>query len=162
MQLCDTLSFMLCTKNVMHNACKKYSSCLYYSVNALARLVSKIADEEFASTGLAPSHAFLVMTVNERPGIQPGEIADMMQLAPSTVTRFIDKMADQGLLLRTIDGKNVYILPTQQGKKIDTLLRSAQARLTERLEHTVGMTAIGDLTSGLWHATQAFAVELHS
>lgn len=143
----------------MHSACQQYSSCLFYSVNALSRLVSKIADEEFAETGLVPSHAMLVMVVNDRPGIQPSELAGIMQLAPSTVTRFVDKMAYQGLVLRTIDGKNSYLLPTQAGKKMDAELRMAQDRLTTRLKEILGDTAVKELTCHLWQATQAFAQE---
>ena len=68
---------------------KDYCQCLYYSANALAREIGKIADEEFAPTGLAPSQAFMMMTVIEKPGIQPMEISHIMMLAPSTITRFI-------------------------------------------------------------------------
>ncbi len=143
----------------MHAACKQYSSCLFYSVNALTRLVSRIADEEFAETGLAPSHAMLVIMVNDRPGIQPSELAGMMQLAPSTVTRFVDKMEQQGLVLRTVDGKHSYLLPTQAGKKIDADLRLAQSRLNGRLQEILGAEVIKELTATLWQATQSFALE---
>ncbi len=143
----------------MHAACKQYSSCLFYSVNALTRLVSRIADEEFAETGLASSHAMLVIMVNDRPGIQPSELAGMMQLAPSTVTRFVDKMEQQGLVLRTVDGKHSYLLPTQAGKKIDADLRLAQSRLNGRLQEILGAEVIKELTATLWQATQSFALE---
>ena len=52
----------------------KYCGCLYYSANALSRIMTKMADEEFASAGLSSSYAFLLMTVNHKPGIQPKEI----------------------------------------------------------------------------------------
>jgi len=44
-------------------------TCLHYSVNASARVITKIAEEEFAPTGLAPSYTFLLMTVNWNPGV---------------------------------------------------------------------------------------------
>ena len=76
----------------MEKTKSKYCGCLYYSVNALSRVMTKIADEEFGVTGLSSSYAFLLMTVNEKPGIQPKEISQHMQLTPSTVTRLVEKM----------------------------------------------------------------------
>ena len=70
----------------------KYCTCLYYSANALSRIMTKISDDEFAITGLSSSYAFLLMIVNENPGVQPTEISHQMQLTPSTVTRLIEKM----------------------------------------------------------------------
>ncbi|MBK8875932.1 MAG: MarR family transcriptional regulator [Bacteroidetes bacterium] len=76
----------------------KYCGCLYYSVNALSRLMTKIADEEFAVTGLSSSYAFLLMTVNNKPGIQPKEIGEQMQLTASTITRLIAKMEQKKII----------------------------------------------------------------
>ena len=66
-----------------------YCNCLYYSANALSRLMTRMADEEFALAGVSSSYAFLLMTVNGQPGIQPKEISQKRQLTPSTVTRFL-------------------------------------------------------------------------
>lgn len=73
-----------------------YCRCLYFSANALARAVTRIAEEEYAAVGLAPSHAFILMTVNKQPGITAGEVADIMLLDPSTVTRLVEKLEKQG------------------------------------------------------------------
>lgn len=43
----------------------KYCNCLYFSSNALARMMTKMADEEFKSSGVSTSYAFLLITVNE-------------------------------------------------------------------------------------------------
>jgi hypothetical protein len=42
----------------------KYCGCLYFSANALARAITRIAEEKFALIGLSPSHAFLVILTN--------------------------------------------------------------------------------------------------
>ena len=60
--------------------------CLYYSANALARNMTKLADEEFAVTGLSSSYAFFTYDGLFKTGIQPKEISHHMQLTPSTVT----------------------------------------------------------------------------
>ena len=61
----------------------KYCSCLYFTANALARKVEKLAIESWRKIDLAPSHAYLLNLVLEEPGIQPGMIAEQLQLTPA-------------------------------------------------------------------------------
>lgn len=70
-------------KSILHN-------CLYFTSNSLSRVITRMAEEEFRRTGLSPSHAFLMMLVNDNPGIGQKELREQLHLAPSTVTRFID------------------------------------------------------------------------
>ena len=79
-----------------------YCRCLFYAANALARTITRLAEEAFAPTGLAPSPAFVLMTVHRQPGVQPSEIAAIMMLSPSTVTRLVEKLEAKGLLLRKL------------------------------------------------------------
>ena len=77
---------------------ERYCGCLYYSANALSRMMTKMADEAFAKTGLAPSYAFMLMSINHKPGIHPKELSEHMQLTPSTVTRLLEKLEAKNLL----------------------------------------------------------------
>ncbi len=74
-----TLSMMGTVPNAKGD---RYCNCLYYSANALARTITRMAEEEFGVTGLAPSYAFILMAVNENPGIQPKEVSGIMHLTP--------------------------------------------------------------------------------
>lgn len=78
-----------------------------------------MAEEEFAVTGLAPSQAFLLMAVNDKPGIQPKEISAQMQLTASTVTRLIEKMEQRRFLERKFIGKFTKVYPTLKSRKLD-------------------------------------------
>ena len=73
------------SKSILHN-------CLYFTANSLSRVITRMADDEFRRTGLSPSHAFLMMLVNDNPGIGQKELCEQLHLAPSTVTRFIDAL----------------------------------------------------------------------
>ena len=97
---------------------KQYCTCLYYSANALSRKLTKMAEDAFASTGLAPSYAFLMMSINKQPGLHPKELSEIMMLMPSTVTRLIEKLELKGLAERKYEGKYTYVLPTKNGKKL--------------------------------------------
>lgn len=122
----------------MDKACSKYSGCLYYSTNALARIMTKIADDIFASTGLSSSYAFLIMTVNSRPGIQPSDISKEMQLTPSTVTRLIEKMEFRGLLKRKQLGRATEVYPTDEAIQLNFKIKKAWAELNKRYSDILG------------------------
>lgn len=122
----------------MSDTKKILSGCLYFSTNSLARLITKLADEEFRVTGLSPAHAFVMMVVNEKPGILPGEISNRLQIAPSTVTRFIDQLEKKGLLKRESEGKAVKIFPLQEGMELQESIDSAWKALHGRYTNTLG------------------------
>lgn len=81
--------FVVCTSDERHprdmdELDHPHPHCLFFSTNALARALTRVVEDAFAPTGLAPSSAFTMMTVKRRPGIQPSEIATIMRLSPST------------------------------------------------------------------------------
>jgi DNA-binding MarR family transcriptional regulator len=76
----------------MKKTSSKYAQCLYFTSQALARKVDRLASQTWKSVNLAPSHAYLLMDVLDEPGIQPGMLAKQLQLQPSTITRFIEKL----------------------------------------------------------------------
>jgi DNA-binding MarR family transcriptional regulator len=116
-----------------------YCRCLFYAANALARNLTRISEEAFAPTGLAPSLAFVLMTVNRQPGIQPSEVAQVMRLSPSTVTRLVEKLEAKGLLRREAQGKSILIHPTAVGSGLQPALQEAWQRT-----HTVYSGALGE------------------
>jgi len=128
----------------------KYCNCLYHSVNALSRVVTNVADEEFAKTGLTSSYAFLLMTVNEKPGIQPTEISMHLQLKPSTITRLIEKMENKGLLQRNYCGRCTEVHPTEEGKKMQAKIKKAWKGLYERLSEVLGKERVDELTVNIY------------
>jgi len=117
----------------------------------------RLAEEEFSITGLSPSHAFILMTVNERPGIAPSELAEMLHLAPSTVTRFIDTLEYKGLLSRQFLGKTSQIFATESGLMLQTHLKSAWEKLYQRLSDILGQEFSEQLMHLINEANQKLA-----
>ncbi|MBI4911771.1 MAG: MarR family transcriptional regulator [Acidobacteria bacterium] len=132
-----------------------YCRCLFYSANALARGVTRLAEEAFAPSGLAPSLAFVLMSVNRHPGIQPKELARIMMLHPSTVTRLLEKLEGRGLLRRRSEGKAVFVHPSAAGKKVYPALQAAWRHTYARYVRVLGESVARDLTEGTYSAAVA-------
>ncbi len=91
---------------------------LYYTTTAFSREIASIAEIAFADLGLTPSDAYLIMCVNEKPNIQPTEISDKILLAPSTITRMIEKLEKRSIVTRSTEGKYTFVAATVKGKEI--------------------------------------------
>jgi DNA-binding MarR family transcriptional regulator len=102
----------------MKTSDSKYYKCLYFSSNALARKMEKLAQQSWAAVDLSPSHAYLLMIVLEGYGVQPSTLAGQLQLQPSTVTRLIEKLEEKKLVVRIAEGKTTNVYPTSKAKEL--------------------------------------------
>ncbi|THB80225.1 MAG: MarR family transcriptional regulator [Desulfobacteraceae bacterium] len=121
--------------------------CLYFTANSLSRVITKMAEQEFMGTGLSPSHAFLIMLVNDHPGILQKELCEKLNLAPSTVTRFIDTLAYRGFLTRQTKGKSTMVFPTKEGEALQDSIYKAWKSLHTRYAKVLGLEEGDDLTA---------------
>jgi MarR family transcriptional regulator, organic hydroperoxide resistance regulator len=119
-----------------------YQSCLYFTVNRLARLLSKLADDIFKPTGLSPAHAFALMQINRNPQMNQCQLAKTLALAPSTLTRFVDQLEHKGLVTRHLEGKQSLLVSTPKGKGLQKSMEQAWHKLhmvyTETLGEKIG------------------------
>ncbi|NVO11407.1 MAG: winged helix-turn-helix transcriptional regulator [Bacteroidales bacterium] len=127
-----------------------YCKCLYYSANALARIITRIAEEEFAAVNLAPSYAFMVMTINKRPGLLAGELSDIMMLTPSTVTRLLEKLESQQLVKRHMEGRVTMIYPTPKSVEINQEIQAAWLKLYKRYTDILGEEFAHQMTEDIF------------
>ncbi len=121
------------------NECHDLNTCLYFATSKLARAFSKLADEAFAKTGLSPSHAVILYTINKRKKMPQKDLGELLNLTPSTVTRLIDKLQMRGYVEKESDGKAVCLMCTEKGlaeqetitEAWNTLHQSYDAYLTD-------------------------------
>ncbi|EST12612.1 MarR family winged helix-turn-helix transcriptional regulator [Sporolactobacillus laevolacticus] len=123
--------------------------CLYFTTNRLSRVITKMADEEFATTGFSPMYGYLLLLVIRDPGSTQKKLADQLDIAPSTLTRFIEKLEGKGLVNRTAQGKSVLVYPTENGKALEEEIRMASKRLHNRYEQILGKETAGFLSKEL-------------
>jgi len=107
------------------STCNQLNSCLFFSAGKLARVIGKTADDAFRITGLSPSHAFLLHIVNQNSGIHQKIIGEMLHMTPSTITRFVEKLENKGLVTRKVEGKNAHLFTTEKGKQLQSVIITA-------------------------------------
>lgn len=135
-----------------------FSGCLYYSANALARVMNEMAEEAFKPVGLPPSYCFLLMIANKEPGISSGDAATVMQLKPSTITRLVDKMVEQSYLDRQYRGKQSFIYPTQKAKDINDLIKGCWKNMFSKYADKLGDAYARMITANLFEVTKKLGI----
>jgi MarR family transcriptional regulator, organic hydroperoxide resistance regulator len=121
-------------------------NCLFFTANRLSRAITKMAEEEFAVTGLTPMYGYLIRLVNGVPGISQKELSEKLSITASTLTRFIDKLESKKLVERKVNGKTVLVYPTPKGKELEETIRRASKNLQLRYQAILG-TDIADQMS---------------
>ena len=132
----------------------KFCNCLYFSANALARNLTRMAEEQFLSTGLAPSYAFSLMVINEQPGVAPKEVARQLHMKPSTITRFLDKLVQKGLIYKEQAGKSISLYPTDEGLGMQENLASNWKKLHGSYSEVLGVQAANGMAKVIYDANQ--------
>lgn len=107
-------------------------------INTFSREVSSFYDEKFKVTGLATSYAELLILVKESENISQKQIAISMNLAPSTITRFIAKLGKKGLIRKERRGKEIFIELPEKGKKLTGELEQIYNQAEEELQEILG------------------------
>ena len=123
--------------------------CLYFTSNTMNRLINKMTEEAFSPTKLAPSYAFLMMVVINRESVAIGKLADILKLAPSTVTRFVDKLVSLGYIRKEKEGKNITIVVTSKGKELFPEIMESWDRLYKTYCEVLGKEFAVKLTADM-------------
>lgn len=128
--------------------------CLYFTANTLSRKINQLAEEAFATTGLAPSYAYLVMLVADHPGSNQQELCKKMQVQPSTMVRFVEKLVQQEYVTKEQAGRITYIHPTPKAKKFRPKFNKALDELYTRYTAILGEKFAVALTADMFKANK--------
>ena len=127
----------------------KFCQCLYFSSAALARKVEKLATESWKPVGLSPSHAYLLLAVLEEPGIQPTTLGEHLQLQPSTITRFMEKLEEKKLIIRATEGRVTNVYPTPKAKDLYPKMKECMNHFYQQYSDALGTQESSKLVQGM-------------
>lgn len=118
---------------------KEISECLYFTISKMFRMINRIAEEAFEKIDICPTHAFLMMLLKEeKNGLSVNQISSSLAIAPSTVTRFVDKLVSKGYVVREKMGKNSFTKITEKGLNEIDEIYEAWRGITEKIEELIG------------------------
>ncbi len=137
-----------------------FDGCIYFNLSALTRKVTKIWEEEFAKLGLSPSHGYLLFAIAENPDAPQKELGEIMELDPSTVTRFVDALVVRGLAEKPVRGKGADIHLTADGKRRYRKIKKAMDALYGKMRDHFGEKEFGSFVEGLYEARRSLSVKL--
>jgi DNA-binding MarR family transcriptional regulator len=129
-----------------------FDRCLYFNVNALARVVNKQWNKAFAEFDLSPAHGYLLRLVLSEPGISQKNLAKELKLEKSTITRFVDTLQKKHLVVRkktSTDGREHAIHPTNKALKIQGLLEAKGNELYQKMVASIGQEQLTSLVGQL-------------
>jgi len=115
---------------------------LYFNLTALSREISAIAENIFVDLGLTPSESLLIIIVNEKNETQPSEVSERITLAPSTITRMIEKMEVRNILVRRHEGKYTFVSSTEKGKNLNASILEKWAETQQLYKTILGDSAV--------------------
>jgi len=128
--------------------------CLFFNTNALSRTLLKLAEKEFKPLKLSPAHASLLLVVYDTPGISPKQLSRLLNLTPSTITRFIDVLEKKKLVSREARGKSSHISPTKKGLGIKAAVAIAYKQFILNYTRLLGTQTTRQLSLNILTANQ--------
>lgn len=134
--------------------------CLYFTANRFARNMTKLAEKTFDFDDLAPSYLYMIMIVKFHPEITQKELCHKLSIAPSTSTRFIDKLEKQKLVTRKMRGKQSFISLTDEGEKVYKQFRISLKDLFTGYSQILGRDFSMDLSKMLNEASHKLEEKL--
>lgn len=113
-------------------------------LNSFSRDVTRLFDGYFKEYKLATPFVELLIHIHKNEKLSQKELAERMNLAPSTITRFINKLQIRGFIEKKMNGRMAYITLSEKGnERIPHLIESyrkaeetLRKKLGEKFVHT--------------------------
>ena len=87
-------------------------------LNRFSREMTAYFDARLKSLGFAVSYIELLITLDEQGKCSQKTLSEQLFLAPSTITRFLQKLEKEGLLTRERNGYASMVTLTEEGKNV--------------------------------------------
>ncbi len=129
------------------NIQESLDSCLFFTVKKLDRALNKLAEESFQKVGMTPTYAFILLILEEEDGRLQKDIAQILYIAPSTLTRLVEKLVYKGYVTTLTEGRTRKVYLTVNGRELLPDIREAWDNLHARYKAILGDDYADDLAS---------------
>jgi MarR family transcriptional regulator for hemolysin len=115
-----------------------------FTIMDVARLIKTYADQRARQFGISRAQWAVLIRIDRTEGLKQSELAEMLDLQPISLTRLLDRLADNGLIERRADPND---------RRANRLyLKPAAKPLLEQLA-ALGTDMMGTVLKGLDEAT---------
>jgi len=116
-----------------------------FTIMDVARLLKTYADQRARQFGISRAQWAVLIRIERNEGLKQSELADMLDLQPITLTRLLDRLADNGLIERRADpndrrANRLYLKPA--AKPLLDRLAELGADMMETVLDGLSQTAI--------------------
>lgn len=133
------------------------SKCMFFTSNRLSNILRRKAEETFKPLGIGVPYVYLLIIVNQYDGISQTDLCKKLDIAPSTCTRFVDRLVKQGKLRREHEWKTAYVFLTEEGRQTCQGIDECIENLLESICHIIGKEKMAHLTHEMWEVCEEFS-----
>jgi MarR family transcriptional regulator for hemolysin len=79
---------------------------LAFSLHDVARLLKTVADQRARSMNMTRAQWAVLARIEQAQGLKQAELAELLEIAPITLTRIVDRLCANGLVERRADARD--------------------------------------------------------
>lgn len=130
------------------------SNCMFFTSNRLSNILRKRAEEVFQPLGIGVPYVYLLVVVNQYDGISQTDLGQKLDIAPSTCTRLVDKLVNQGILRKEYEWKTAHVFLTDKGKEVCQGIDECICKLRQNNYALIGEKQTDNLTKAMFEACE--------
>jgi MarR family transcriptional regulator for hemolysin len=119
-----------------------------FTIMDVARLLKTYADQQARQFGISRAQWAVLVRINRTEGLKQSELAELLDLQPISLTRLLDRLADNGLIERRSDpndrrANRLYLKPAAKpllgrlselgADMMETVLEGLDAKSVDRM-----------------------------
>jgi MarR family transcriptional regulator for hemolysin len=125
-----------------------------FTIMDVARMLKTYADQRARQFGISRAQWAVLIRIERSEGLKQSELADLLDLQPISLTRLLDRLADNGLIERRADpndrrANRLYLKPAAKpllgrlselgADMMETVLEGLDAKSIDRMLKELGM-----------------------
>lgn len=117
---------------------EQLEDCLLFKTRVFEQKLNKLAEIYFKDFDLHMTYAYILKVVYFKKEINPKELADILYISPSTISRMIVKLIDKGLLIQGNSNSKKVLYLSKKGEEMIPNLLNAWEDYHKAIEKELG------------------------